>query len=352
MAHAVAEQPQAHMGLPLHNGKLAMWLFLVTEIMFFTALIGTYLLLRHSVGATPALEVKLVKGDDQKEHPAVEHPGEPGRYEPVAKEWPRPVDVHLEEWIGAGNTFVLICSSVTVVLAHWALLRRNVRQAVLFVAVTLVLGAVFLAVKAYEYNSKYQHSVLPGYVGDRLLTSDRLEGPTGQQYKDRVRQQMLDALQPVRAELAAEGKTDPTVDDLVHRAEEKYGSETTLHRIAAVLGRMDEKTEGGYRPALSPAEVGAEVMHILHEAEEAREAPPRLSPYIPYGNMWASCYFIMTGFHAFHVLGGLVVFAGILVFAARGRLTPQHDWLLENTGLYWHFVDIVWIFLFPLLYLV
>jgi cytochrome c oxidase subunit 3 len=60
----------------------------------------------------------------------------------------------------------------------------------------------------------------------------------------------------------------------------------------------------------------------------------------------------MTGFHAFHVFGGLVVFVVILLMALRGRLTHQHDWLLENTGLYWHFVDIVWIFLFPLLYLV
>ena len=47
MAHSATEQPQAHMGLPLTNGKLAMWFFLITEIMFFTALIGTYLLLRQ-----------------------------------------------------------------------------------------------------------------------------------------------------------------------------------------------------------------------------------------------------------------------------------------------------------------
>ena len=47
MAHAVVEEPQSHMGLPLPNGKLAMWLFLVTEIMFFTALIGVYIILRN-----------------------------------------------------------------------------------------------------------------------------------------------------------------------------------------------------------------------------------------------------------------------------------------------------------------
>ena len=76
-------------------------------------------------------------------------------------------------------------------------------------------------------------------------------------------------------------------------------------------------------------------------------------PYVkPQGNIWASCYFAMTGFHAIHVLGGLVVFVIILVLGALGRLGVQHESMVELTGLYWHFVDIVWIFLFPLLYLV
>jgi cytochrome c oxidase subunit 3 len=77
-----------------------------------------------------------------------------------------------------------------------------------------------------------------------------------------------------------------------------------------------------------------------------------LSPTIPFGNMWASCYFALTGFHALHVLGGLVVFAIILIMALVGRLGIQHALMFELVGLYWHFVDIVWIFLFPLLYLV
>jgi cytochrome c oxidase subunit 3 len=77
-----------------------------------------------------------------------------------------------------------------------------------------------------------------------------------------------------------------------------------------------------------------------------------VSHAISYGNMWASCYFAMTGFHAIHVLGGIVVFVIILIMAFRGHLGQRHEPLLEYTGLYWHFVDIVWIFLFPLLYLV
>jgi cytochrome c oxidase subunit III len=83
-----------------------------------------------------------------------------------------------------------------------------------------------------------------------------------------------------------------------------------------------------------------------------KEPELHLTPIIPYGNLWASCYFAMTGFHALHVLGGLVIFTIILIIAARGKLSHKHESLLELTGLYWHFVDIVWIFLFPFLYLV
>ena len=69
---------------------------------------------------------------------------------------------------------------------------------------------------------------------------------------------------------------------------------------------------------------------------------------IPSGNMWASTYFLMTGFHAIHVLVGLIAFALMLLYR-RSIATKAH--MLENIGLYWHFVDLVWIFLFPLLYL-
>jgi len=90
------------------------------------------------------------------------------------------------------------------------------------------------------------------------------------------------------------------------------------------------------------------------ERHETVIAPLHLPPYIAYGNLWASCYFAMTGFHAVHVFGGIVVFGVILLKGLRGKLQPN-PWntsMMELTGLYWHFVDVVWIFLFPLLYLV
>jgi len=68
---------------------------------------------------------------------------------------------------------------------------------------------------------------------------------------------------------------------------------------------------------------------------------------LPNGNMWASTYFLLTGLHAIHVLAGLVAFVLIMPW----KLGPAAAPWIENLALYWHFVDIVWIFLFPLLYL-
>jgi cytochrome c oxidase subunit III len=65
-----------------------------------------------------------------------------------------------------------------------------------------------------------------------------------------------------------------------------------------------------------------------------------------------SLYFAMTGLHALHMIIGIGVLAVMLVMGARGRFGPDYHNPIECSGLYWHFVDIVWIFLFPLLYLV
>jgi cytochrome c oxidase subunit 3 len=287
--------PAVHMGLPLSNGKLAMWLFLVTEIMFFTGLIGTYMILRNG---------QPIPGD---------------RWD----SWPTPHQVHLVEWIGAANTFVLICSSLTVVLAHWAIGRGEVKRATQFVAVTLLLGVVFLAVKAYEYNSKFKHEILPGRIFDRVEGQNA--GQRGSEYLARVRK------------------------DLEHIAE--HGGSGKAFEMCAVLLTDIKAKDAEYKRSLTPKQVADRVKEIHEQAdEEGHEV--HLTGVIPWGNMWASCYFAMTGFHALHVLGGLVVFVIILGMAMVGKLGTQHESMLEVTGLYWHFVDIVWIFLFPLLYLV
>ena len=73
--------------------------------------------------------------------------------------------------------------------------------------------------------------------------------------------------------------------------------------------------------------------------------------FLPTSGLFWSFYYIMTGLHGLHVLAGIVVNFILLVLAMSGRLWPGAQHRVELAGLYWHFVDVVWIFLFPLLYL-
>ncbi len=394
MSVATHDEPEILMGIPLPNGKLAMWLFLVTEIMFFTALLGTYMILRN---------------------------GQPTPSNP----WPSPHDVHLAEWIGAGNTFVLILSSFCVVLAHHYLHHGEVKKAVRYIAATLALGLVFLAVKAYEYKAKFDHEILPGRIYEQFD-----KGDNGNRFIAHVKAQLEhivgavnDAARPDAKSLLDDlnaGKVTPTefVERAVkikagdssakittqlpdekgpkvtdaeflrkakHEVEDLVGhggaNEKALPMCKALLAEMSVvKTPGMSARAVNERIVGAKTMKKKQPGEADMTTKPstyidlpeksrpadatmevgilevdpnvHLSHAIPWGNLWASCYFAMTGFHALHVLGGLVVFAIMLVLYARGEFGPQHAGFVENTGLYWHFVDIVWIFLFPLLYLV
>src|SRR5579872_1657516 len=307
MTTAVHDEPTLHMGLPMPNGKLAMWMFLVTEIMFFTGLIGVYIVLRN---------------------------GTPSGTAPF--KWPAPHQVHLIEALGAINTFVLILSSLTVVLAHFSLAKGNAKLATIYIGVSLALGCVFLIIKGFEYKSKWDHDILPGHIGEVLpgpgLTHEKEKEyhNIGMQYVTRVRGQL----------------TAITKDVTPENLDKQPAHVKECHELLTAMDVNGHEVNGQYVPPLTPAEVGQRVNEILEKHEDEKLS---LTPAIPYGNMWASCYFAMTGFHALHVLGGLVIFVIILTMGLTNKLTHHHENFLELTGLYWHFVDIVWIFLFPLL---
>jgi len=75
-------------------------------------------------------------------------------------------------------------------------------------------------------------------------------------------------------------------------------------------------------------------------------------PHAPGVKMFMCFYFFMTGLHALHMVVGLGLLTVLVIMTARNRFSSQYYAPLEISGLYWHFVDIVWIFLFPLLYLI
>ena len=406
MAHAVTTTSSGESGghvhlqyqpaLPIPNGKLCLWLFLSTEIMFFAALIGAYIVLRFGAPAGT---------------------------------WPTPHDVHLVEQIGAFNTFVLICSSVTIVLALEAARAHRSFRARVFLVLTLLLGSVFLLVKMYEYNSKFSHGIYPAYPHgpvydkadlyylqavrkklqahrialDQALASEELSDEDRQTYTQRLA--LVDFLlrnyvgwTEREAARAEEGHFAHALLDLTafyiypiarnsaaaayvqmdREHAEKRLKEAEQH-LAELRKELGEKAESGKDPrwvawkdAADRArgrlqihdgnpEVGwpklASLVQIEGQGHHARvhggisaHFPELALPiHIPSGNMWASTYFLLTGFHAMHVLVGLIAFAIALV--AVRRFDASRANILENLGLYWHFVDLVWIFLFPLLYL-
>ena len=93
-------------------------------------------------------------------------------------------------------------------------------------------------------------------------------------------------------------------------------------------------------------EWGAKFEHGLYPRAAVLDARP-------HGEiLYFGLYFMMTGLHALHVIIGMAILAVIIRFIARGKATQQKSAALENAGLYWHLVDIIWIFLFPLFYLI
>ena len=127
MAHHAHEARAAELestGIP--SGKLGMWLFLASEVMFFTGLLGAYIILRAGLGTWP-------------------HPGE-----------------ELNVPTAALNTFILLTSSLTMALAVAAVHRADRARLRLFLLLTIVLGLAFLCVKGYEYSQKFAHGHFPG----------------------------------------------------------------------------------------------------------------------------------------------------------------------------------------------
>ncbi|HET6879617.1 MAG TPA: heme-copper oxidase subunit III [Pirellulales bacterium] len=288
--HGHPPKLEYHPGLPISNGKLFMWLFLSTEIMFFAALIGVYIVMRFGA--------------------------------PV---WPMTHEVHLSEPIGAFNTFVLICSSVSVVLALEAAKSNQADRAKMWIIITLALGGVFLGVKMYEYNAKFSHGIYPWYPRSRVY--ERPDVYFGSAVRGRA------------TALLSDIKSDP------EEAQRRADDVALLERLHAASASTDQRKLALLAAEIMPMPVSEGSGHAggLNEEHPWLKMPV----VIPGGNMWASTYFLLTGFHALHVLVGLIVF-GILCVKV---LDVTWAGAIENIGLYWHFVDLVWIFLFPLLYL-
>jgi len=212
MAHQFEDLEQQH-----EADMLGIWVFLVTEIMFFGGMFAAYAIYR-------SLYFAAFDGGSHI------------------------LDIHL----GATNTIVLLGSSLTMALSVRSAQTGNRRATIMFLVATMILGGIFLGIKAYEYDQKFVEHVVPALDW----------GPEGE----------------------------------------------TLARLVP----------GGVQHA--------EIYFIF--------------------------YFAMTGLHAIHMIIGMGLLLWLVFKARKNSFTPQYFAPVEVVGLYWHFVDIVWIFLFPLLYLI
>ena len=201
MSHAASIE---HAGMPaepgalVYNKKLGMWVFLCSEVMFFTALIGSYIILRFGASDT----------------------------------WPIPGET-LNIPLTAFNTFLLICSSVSMVKAYAAVVDGDIPGLKKWLVLTVLVGAAFVGVQGFEYFTLTQHE------------------------------------------------------------------------------------------------------HFL-----------------PSSGLFGATFYTMTGFHGFHVTVGVICMIWVTVKAFRGGYTQQNHYGVEVVGLYWHFVDLVWIILFTVVYLI
>lgn len=300
----------------LYNAKLGIWLFLASEVMLFGGLFSAYIFLR--MGADPGY-------------------------------WPHGL---LNVPVGMGNTFVLIFSSVTVVFA-WAMLKlRNWKMYRVFMALTILCGIGFLGVKlCIEWPAKFDHfgayikkesaSKYEAYLGNEFAAEQGLEP------RVELTGHLLYAPEKGRySRYAAKAK-----QNLEHFEHSHHGVKVEVKNPESLVLQLDAiyadpTNVANEHPVFWPRPLSDKVTEVdLADVSFASTFAPRHSSYF-------SSYFLITGLHGLHVLGGVIVFVYFFFSKKLYDKDPEHlTNRIEVAGLFWHFVDLVWIFVFPIFYL-
>jgi cytochrome c oxidase subunit 3 len=214
--------------------------------------------------------------------------------------------------IGAFNTTVLIVSSVTVVMA-WASLKMNqFKRFRIYQTITVLCALGFLGIKTVEYNEKFHHYEVWMKDGTRHL--GHIEGAGAFWKLQTLQQKNLESitLHPDRFHYSVPAREQAR--------QIKEGTAPPKHPEAIKIAAADIK---------------------------------RLSAFVPGHSTYFAIYFTLTALHGLHVLGGAIVIGFLLGPGAKLWFTDPERFTnrIEVSGLFWHFVDLVWIFLFPILYL-
>lgn len=261
-------------------GKLGIWLFLLTEVLFFSGLFCAYTIYRSM---RPEVFVYA--------------------------------HYFLDTKLGALNTCVLLISSLT---AAWSVRNAQLgetKKLVTNIAITLVCASTFMVVKYFEYSHKAHAGLLPGKNFNPTeevweVASFKSKHPEAAAYASRLKAEA----QKVSEQGAVAGATAPI--------------------------RRETPTRAEIEPLIKAGVLGpkAETPNVPSKPRNA--------------HVFFSIYFFMTGLHGFHVLAGIGVFIWLLIRAQKGVFGAMYFGPIDYAALYWHLVDLIWIYLFPLLYLI
>jgi len=215
----------------------------------------------------------------------------------------------LSKPLGAINTVILLCSSFTMAAAVWASQHGRRRTAVALLCLTLLGGFGFLGIKFVEYEHKWKEGLLWGIHYQR------------------------------HAENASAAAEAPAVAFGEPAAPAAGSASENIEAATAETGEPD--------PAFRPASLGPPGLR-----RTAASAAPRTEQQVHNVQTFFGVYFLMTGLHGLHVIAGMALIAWVAWRALKGAFSPAYFTPVAMVGLYWHLVDVIWIYLFPLLYLI
>ncbi len=301
MSHAPAdahEHPdflRHHFNTPKQQfeaGKLGMWLFLATEVLLFGGLFVGYSVWRGN-------------------HPEMFKAG----------------SVFLNTNLGALNTAVLILSSITMAAAVTMAQRNKRGPLILLLSLTIAGAVTFLVVKYFEYTHKFHLGIYPGLkfyekpAEDSHTLSGSLVNDAG------------------GVDLALSKDTGLLAQEVAFADTPEAEPTTVAPAAIGPSGLAQDAMEPGDRPADDD-----HAEHLTH---------PLQDPHRPANvHMFFNIYYLMTGLHGVHVAVGIGLLTWLLIGAVKGRFSSAYFTPVDLGGLYWHVVDLIWIFLFPLFYLI
>lgn len=316
------------------SGKLGMWVFLATEILMFGGLFCAYAIYRGN-------------------HQDVFLYG----YGALDKMW------------GATNTVVLLASSLTMAWGVRAAQKGRQKLLIAMLIATFMGGIGFMCIKTIEYKAKWDHHLFPG-----TMNAFYYEGGSPKYPEDM--QHAIEYINNKNSGGHVDGAHDSPHGEASH-GDDAHGSEPA-HVEAVPMA--DEHLEAAYgaaqvvipaafgppidvstvMPPASPSDMG--VLDTAIDATGDTTVPSAAHTQILWDDLSADeqkkvhlffgIYFMMTGLHGLHVLIGMGVIAWLIYKSAKGTFGKDYFTPVDIGGLYWHLVDLIWIFLFPLLYLI